>query len=291
MALLDSLRNAVRRGLGVFQDAPSAPSPAPQPQPQPARPAPAAVQASGWQFAWIDNEDFDATGLAYRPNEYFALAQMRTPDTAHFRVLAGERRLRIYLKGLAAFAGQNLATAQARTVTLPYLIPSLQGAPTLPSTYHPDVAVWAKVGGVWQRCQINAVNYAGQQVTFVEPAGVTGTQDIEVYYTHADGQFRLRVARDAGGVDDSVATVFNQSFSTMHSVDQNNLETMLAWPQQVELVPGTRLLLEVFTTQVPMVWNERAGHYIQIAAMGRRVEVLDKSRLLRLAELENRGGL
>ncbi|MFX8055783.1 hypothetical protein ABTK93_21400, partial [Acinetobacter baumannii] len=76
----------------------------------------------------------------------------------------------------------------ARTVTLPYLIPSLQGAPTLPSTYHPDVAVWAKVGGVWQRCQINAVNYASQQVTFVEPAGVTGTQDIEVYYTHADGQ-------------------------------------------------------------------------------------------------------
>ncbi|MFX8036094.1 hypothetical protein ABTK80_21070, partial [Acinetobacter baumannii] len=86
-----------------------------------------------------------------------------------------------------------------------------------------DVAVWAKVGGVWQRCQINAVNYASQQVTFVEPAGVTGTQDIEVYYTHADGQFRFRVARDAGGVDDSVATVFNQSFSTMHSVDQNNL--------------------------------------------------------------------
>ena len=291
MALLDSLRNAVRRGLGVFQDAPSAPSPAPQPQPQPARPAPAAVQASGWQFAWIDGEDFDPTGLAYRPNEYFALAQMRTPDTAHFRVLAGERRLRIYLKGLAAFAGQNLDTAQARTVTLPYLIPSLQGAPTLPSTYHPDVAVWAKVGGVWQRCTIQSVDYNNQQVTFVEPAGVTGTQDVEVYYTHADGQFRLRVARDAGGVDDSVATVFNQSFSTMHSVDQNNLETMLAWPQQVELVPGTRLLLEVFTTQVPMVWNERAGHYIQIAAMGRRGEVLDKGRLLRLAELENRGGL
>ncbi|RTI41616.1 hypothetical protein CSW16_01560, partial [Thermus scotoductus] len=42
-------------------------------------------------------------------------------------------------------------------------------APAQPSDHHPDVAVWAKVGGVWQRCQINAVNYASQQVTFVEP--------------------------------------------------------------------------------------------------------------------------
>lgn len=294
MSFLERIRQGVGqafgRGLDAFRgDMPRAePAQAPVAPPPP---PPAAVQVGGWGFAWIDNEDFDATGLAYRPNEYFPVAQMRTPETAHFRILAQERRLRIYIKGLKVFGGQNLASPQNRTVTVSGLVETPQAKPTLPSLYHPEVAVWAKVGGVWQQCPIVSVNYATGQITFVEPAGVTGSEDIEVYYVHGDGQFRLRVARDAGGVDDSAATVFNQSFATMHAIDQNNLETMIAWPQQVELVPGTRLVLEVFTQNTPIVWNNRAGHYIQIAAMGRRIEVLDKGRLQRLAELEARGGL
>jgi hypothetical protein len=159
----------------------------------------------------------------------------------------------------------------------------------LPTAYHPEVSVWAQVGGVWQRLTITAIDYANGNVTFTEPAGITGT--IDIYYTHGDGQMRFRVARDAGGIDDSTATVFNNSLATLHSIDQNSLETMIAWPQQVELVPGTRLVLEVFTNTVPMVWNDRAGHYVHIAALARRVDVLDKGRLLSLAELENRGGL
>lgn len=291
MAILDNLGNLLRRGLDTFRDLPRLETSNSQQAAAPVRPAPAAVQMSDWAFAWIDGEDIESTGFPYRANEWFPLAQMRTPQTAHFRVMAGEKRLRVYLKGQQTVAGQNLGAPQARTVNLPYLIQSAQGAPTLPSAYHPDVAVWAQVGEgeVWQRLTITNVNYAGGQVTFTEPAGVSDT--IEIYYTHADGQFRFRVARDAGGIDDSVATVFNQSFGTMHSVDQNNLETMLAWPQQVELVPGTRLVLEVRTTQVPMVWNDRASHYVHIAALARRVQVLDKGQINRLAELENRAGL
>jgi len=42
---------------------------------------------------------------------------------------------------------------------------------------------------------------------------------------------------------------------------------------------------------VPMIWNDRAGHYVHIAALARRVQVLDKGQINRLAELENRAGL
>jgi len=294
MSLLERIRRGVGqafgRGLDVFRgDVPQVqPAQAPVAPPPP---PPAAVQVGVWGFTWIDNEDFEATGLAYRANEYFPVAQMRTPETAHFRILAQERRLRIYIKGQKVFAGQNLASAANRTVNLPGLVQTPQGKPTLPSVYHPEIAAWAKVGGVWQAIPIVSVNYNTGDVTIQEPAGVTDPQGIEVYYVHGDGQFRLRVARDGGGVDDSVATVFNQSFATMHAIDQNNLETMIAWPQQVELVPGTRLVLEVFTQNTPIVWNERAGHYIQIAALARRIKVVDKGRLVRLAEIEARGGL
>ncbi len=289
MGFWDNVRKTWQRGLDVFRDAPTVPvEKAPMPAPPP-RPAPAAIQTSGWSAQWIDNEDIDPTGLAYRPGEWFALAQMKTPETAHFRILAGERRLRLYFMGQKVVAGQNLASPAARTVNLPFFVPTPQAHPALPTTYHPEVAVWAQVRGIWRRLTITAVDYAGQNVTFTEPVGING--DIEIYYTHGDGQMRFRVARDSGGIDDSVATVFNQSFSTLHSIDQNNLETMIAWPQQVELVPGTRLILEVFTNSVPMVWNDRAGHYIHIAALARRVDVLDKGQLLRLAELENRSGL
>jgi len=290
MTFLERLRAGLNRGLDLFRDAVPVPQPLPQPQADPpARPAPVAIQASGWSTQWLDEEDLEAVGLAYRPAEWFPLAQIRTPETAHFRIMNGERRLRLYFKGQKTVAGQNLANPDARTVNLPYLVETPQGKPGFPTTYHPDVTVWAQVGGVWQRLTITGINYGAGTVTFTEPAGVTGT--IEVYYTHGDGQMRIRVARDAGGIDDSTATVFNQSFATLHSIDQTNLETMIAWPQQVELVPGTRLVLEVFTQQVPMVWSDRAGHYVHIAALARRVDVLDKGRLISLAEIENRGGL
>lgn len=278
MGLLDNLRD----GLSSLMPRPRAA--APQPMPAPA-PAPAAIQTSPWGTAWLDNEDFDSTGIPYRANEWFSLAQFQCPESGHFRVAAGERRVRLYLYGQKVVAGQNLGAPGARTVNLPGLVQSKQAAPGLPSAYHPDVAVWANVGGVWQKCVITAINYLTGETTFTEPAGVAASANIELYYLHGDGQFRFRVLRDLGSIDDAAATVFNGSMAALHAIEQTNLEVMWAWPQQTELVPGTRLSLEVYTASTPMVWNNRAPNYLHIYALGRRIEIWDKGQLARMSEI------
>lgn len=284
MGLLDNLRD----GLSSLMPRPPR---AAQPQPMPApAPAPAAMQTSPWGTAWLDGEDFASTGIPYRPNEWFALAQFRCPETGHFRIAAGERRLRLYLYGQRTVAGQNLGTPAARTVNLPGLLQSKQAAPALPSAYHPDVAVWALVGSTWQQATITAINYTTGNVTFTEPAGVATTANIELYYLHGDGQFRFRVLRDLGNIDDAAATVFNGSLAALHTLEQSNLEVMWAWPQQTELVPGTRLSLEVYTT-TPIIWNDRAPNYVHIYALGRRIEIADKGQLARMSEINARQGL
>lgn len=285
MGLLDNLRD----GLSSLMPRPRVAAPQPMPAPAPA-PA-AAVQTSPWGTAWLDGEDFAGTGIPYRANEWFSLAQFRCPETGHFRIAAGERRVRLYLYGQKTVPGQNLVTPAARTVNLSGLLQSKQAAPALPSDYHPDVAVWANVGGVWQKCVITAIDYTTGDVTFTEPDGVATASNIELYYLHGDGQFRFRVLRDLGNIDDAAATVFNGSLAALHTLEQTNLEVMWAWPQQTELVPGTRLSLEVYTASTPMVWTDRAPNYLHIYALGRRIEVGDKGQLARMSEINARQGL
>lgn len=57
--------------------------------------------------------------------------------------------------------------------------------------------------------------------------------------------------------------------------------------------PGARYAgqPEVYTTNVPMVWNDRAGHYLHIYAESRKLNVLDRSRLVKMAELSARNNL
>lgn len=288
MGLFEQLRDNIGRGLGALQG--RKPQPAPMPQPEPAAAA-AAMPDGPWGTAWLDEEDLLSTGIPYRPNEWFSLAQFRVPEDRQVQVAAGERRIRMYLKGLAVQAGQNLGAPANRNVVMPDLLQTKQAAPTLPTLFHPEVAVWANVSGVWTKCQIVAINYATNTITFVEPAGVSGTDAIEIYYTHGNGQFRFRVLRELGGVDDAAATAFNGSFSSLHTLEQSNLEAMWAWPSQVNLVPGMRLSLEVFTANLPMVWNERAGHYLHIYAESRRLNISDRSRLVKMAELAARNNL
>ncbi|MCX7782152.1 MAG: hypothetical protein N2318_00735, partial [Meiothermus sp.] len=253
MGLFETLRDNISRGLGVLQGR----RPAPVSQEEPAAvPTQAALPDSPWLTAWLDEEDFTSSGLPYRPNEWFSLAQFRVPEDRQVQVRAGERRIRMYLKGLAVRAGQNLSSAASRNVVVPNLIQTKQAAPTLPSQFHPEVAVWALVGSNWVKCPITAINYTTGTITFTEPAGVTSSTGIEIYYTHSDGQFRFRVLRELGGVDDAAATAFNGSFAALHTLEQSNLEAMWAWPNEVNLVPGMRVSLEVYTTTVPMVWNE-----------------------------------
>ncbi|MCL6527645.1 MAG: hypothetical protein K6T57_12285 [Thermaceae bacterium] len=291
MGVFETLRDNVVAGVNAVRGRvmPQAVA-APQPSPAPSA-APAAVQTSPWGTAWLDGEDFAGTGIPYRSNEWFALSQFRCPETAHFRIAAGERRIRMYLYGQKTVPGQNLGAPAARTVNLPGLVQSQQAAPALPSAFHPDVAVWAKVGGVWSQCVITAINYATGDVTFTEPAGVAVTDNLELYYLHGDGQFRFRVLRELGGIDDSAATVFNGSLAALHTLEQTNLEVMWSWPQGVELTPGTRLSLEVYTSSTPMLWNSRNPNYLHIYAEARRIEVLDKGTLGVRAELSARNGL
>jgi hypothetical protein len=77
----------------------------------------------------------------------------------------------------------------------------------------------------------------------------------------------------------------------LHTLEQSNLEAMWAWPNEVNLVPGMRVSLEVYTTAVPMVWNDRAGHYLHIYSESRKLNVLDRSRLVKMAELAARNNL
>jgi len=346
MAFFDSLREALIKGLDIFRAPSVVQEPQPQSQTQcqcqnisrtdPApiqlsggglkindpvhnpvhwindpvlRPAPVAIQKSGWGFNWIGDRDLNPVGLTWVANQWVPLAQMKTPQNSQFRIMKGEKRLRAYFYGQSTTTGQNLSSATATTVNLPFLVQTPRPAPSLPSTYFPDVSVWTQVNGVWQQLTITGVAYPNGvtvgtvgtsstssssnvptgSVTFTEPAGITGT--IYIYYTHSDGEIRFRVARDTGGVDDSSATVFNQSFATLNLIDQNNQETAIAWPQQVDLVPDTRLVLEVYTTTVPMVWNSQAGNHFYVGAMARRLEVLNKGGLLTLAEIQNRNGL
>jgi len=39
------------------------------------------------------------------------------------------------------------------------------------------------------------------------------------------------------------------------------------------------------------VWNERAGHYLHIYAESRRLNITDRSRLVKMAELAARNNL
>ncbi|WP_337871150.1 hypothetical protein [Meiothermus sp.] len=289
MGLFEQLRDNISRGLGALQG--RRPQPVAAPQPTQVAAQVAAQPDSPWVTAWLDEEDFTAAGLPYRANEWFSLAQFRVPEDRQVQVRAGERRIRMYLKGLAVRAGSNYGAPTNRNVVVPNLVQTKQAAPTLPSLFHPEVAVWANVGGVWTKCPVVAINYGTGTITFEEPAGVTGTDAVEIYYTHGDGQFRFRVLRELGGVDDAAATTFNGSFSALHTLEQSNLETMWAWPNAVNLVPGMRVSLEVYTASVPMVWNSRAGHYLHIYAESRRLNIMDRSRLVKMAELAARNNL
>lgn len=287
MGLFEQLRDNISHGLGALKGRrPQMPEPV-----APAAPVQAAVPDSPWLTAWLDEEDFSSSGLPYRPNEWFSLAQFRVPEDRQLQVRAGERRIRMYLKGLAVRTGQNLGAPAARNVVVPNLVQTKQAAPTLPTQFHPEVAVWALVGANWVKCTITAINYTTGTITFTEPAGVTSNTGIEIYYTHGDGQFRFRVLRELGGVDDAAATAFNGSFSALHTLEQSNLEAMWAWPNEVNLVPGMRVSLEVYTTNVAMVWNDRAAHYLHIYSESRRLNVVDRSRLVKMAELAARNNL
>lgn len=285
MDILKNFSQRANRAMAVFRDV--AISGAPQAavsQAAPARPA------GAWKQQYIDQDDFTA-GAAWRTGEDIRLASFLLPTDREWRIPSGER-FSFYVKAVSRFNGQNLGAPAARTVTLATLQRTTQTKvlPTLPSTYHPEVAVWCLVGGNWVKATITAVNYATNQVTFTEPAAVANAADnIRVYFTSSAGSFRFRVARELGRTDDVVTSVLNDSFSKAHSIDQMDSRLALFWPQDTLLVPRQRLVLEV-NSSVEMVWGPQAEHLINIYAFSREIAVDDYSELGQKAEAFNRRG-
>lgn len=289
MGLLDSLTNPlaslgrrVGQGVRLFRDAPEAGVAAPV---TPA--APAAIALTGWKQQYIDAADFQP-GEAWRSGEYIRLAQFLLPEGTEWRLEAG-KPYGFYVKAVADRDGQNLGAPAARNVILTGLQRSKQAdQANLPATYHPDVAVWATVGGNRVKCTITAIDYGTGTVTFTEPAGVNGAGTIQVYYLSNVGDWRIRVARELG-VDTSITAILNDSFAVAHAVDQLNKRTARYWPADTVLVQKQRLVLEVRST-VKMVWSPEAENILNFYAWMRQLRVLDDQRLGRVVEGVQRRG-
>ncbi|RIH84710.1 hypothetical protein Mterra_01890 [Calidithermus terrae] len=276
-----------QRGLAIFRDVPAV---APAQPAQPAAPAPVAQRLEAWRPTRIDRKDFDP-GQAFQAGEWFKLAEFEVPSETIWKILAGAPFF-MYLRAFKARAGAN-AAEQARTITLPGLVQTPQAKPALgteASKYHPEVTVWARVGGVWRRCRINSVTYAAglEACEYVEPANAT---DVEVYYVHGDGELRVRAFRKLGNSDTSAVSLFNLGISALHTVDQRDGETSHKWPREVSLTDDFTLSLEVKSGLEHRFVAGRDDMVVSIPAYSAQVATLDPMRKAQLAEIDVRGGI
>lgn len=247
---------------------------------------PPAVRLGGMRPVLLDIADFRAGGI-WRAGEWSTVAFFQVPRGVIQRLPAG-LSYRFYVRSRHAVAGNNAASAAARTITgLVGLAQTPRVVPALPSLHHPDVVVWGMVGGVWAQEPVNAVDFAAGSVTYTERALTT---QVEVYYVFNVGEWRLRVYRPLGESDTAAVTVANGSFSAAHMVDQNNAETTHRWPRLVVMVPGQRLALEVNTTR-EVIHNARSLHVLSFESFSTQVDVTDPVELQQLAETALREGV
>lgn len=253
-------------------------------QSAPARRAPpAAIPTSGLKPTIIGDNDLRPG--AFVADQFSVIGYFKIPEGVIYRIPAG-KTYRQYIKARAAAAGQNGA-AQTTIVSTPGIIETIREKATLPTLYTPDVSAWARVGGVWQRINVVDIDYAAQEVDVAEPASCT---EIEVYYTHGEGEYRMRVQRELGNSDDTASMVLNGSISGLHTVDQNNLETSHKWPRYLGLIPGQRLTLEV-KSPLDHVVNARSSHELNIQAFSQEITITDRARLRAIAEVDIREGV
>ncbi len=247
------------------------------------QPAPAATRGPALP-TMLDAEDFTA-GAPWAASQWFTLAEFKAPAGVAWKIPAGPA-YRAYLNARAYQAGLN-GVASNRTITCPDLIDTPQSAPTLPTVYHPEVQIWAKVGAVWNRANVTAINFSTGVVNYDEPANCT---DVEAYYVHNNGEWRLRVIRELGNSDTSAVAVINSSMGATHSVDQISSESNHKWPRELLLFEGFRLSLEVKSSREHQ-FNTRSGHVLRIYAVRREVAALDAKRMRQLNEFDLREGV
>ncbi|WP_051304041.1 hypothetical protein [Calidithermus chliarophilus] len=283
MKLLQTLKAQAARVSERLSDVPARAAAA-----APVAPAvvPPVVAMEPWRPFLIDFKDFQAA-QAFTPGEFFKAAEFEVPTETLLRLEAG-RIVRAYLYAQYTEAGANGgadadATINVPVIQTPHPKPALN---TEASKYHPEVRVWCKVGGVWRRACIKAINY-GVSVTYVEPAGTT---DVEAYYVHGDGEMRLRAYRRLGASDTAAVTLFNSSVSALHTVNQTDGEAAMRWPQENVLSDDFTIGLEIKSSLTHVV-NERSPFILRLPAYLQEVRTLDPVRKAQLAELDVRGGL
>jgi hypothetical protein len=278
MRLLDKIQGVLQRGLDNLRGPVTLP--VPSPQPAPSTPVAVAAQARKSKIA-IEASDLKA-GQNWRANEWFTLAYYETPRRVRLELPAGAT----YLFGVKAKKAQAAAGAGAQNITLDGLVQSYFNGPVPPTTYHPDVLVFAVVGGLYQPCEINSINYATGVVNFDEPAGATS---VVAYYLSGVGQWRMSVKRATGNLDQVASGILNGSFSWVHGVDQRDAVTAPRMSSTVVLTPDDRLQLEVYSSQ-EYEWADRAQHVLVLDGFLQDLEVVDQRALNALGEAVNRAG-
>ena len=241
------------------------------------------------QRALIDTQDFEA-GEPWRANADVVIARFRVPEDAAF-ILAPGSRMELYLRNRATRSGYNNSggsTAVSLTVNTPGIVESKMKKPAFPTDRHPEVLAYADKGSGFELVPVQAVDYNAGTVTLSVPAGENWTA-IEVYYLGAQGEFRLYVVREGGGIRDWIA-VHNNSFAAVHTLDQNSAEEALYLGNRAVLVEGFQLALEV-RSPYEIVWNDRARHYVKIHSLALRIPGAKKDDLRRYAHLLMTGGL
>ena len=280
--LLRQINSKVRGGLGLLSDAPPAPYTGPgTPAPRP----PAAIaRETRHNVTLLEAKDFKPG--SFQPDEWSAIAYFKVPHGVRYALPAGHK-YRMYLRARVTRSGGVDENDGARLVTnLVGLVKSTQGTVNLPTSYHPDVTVWCQTNAGWQRAEITSINYDSESVSFTEPAG---TAEIEVYYLHSLGEWRMRVLSAAGSSNTNATTVANGSIGSLHLVDQNNAEAAHYWPTDLSLVHGQRLNIEVKCSQT-MVFNPRADNVVILKSYLQQLAVRDPAALRRAAEIDLRAG-
>jgi hypothetical protein len=229
--------------------------------------------------------DNDLRPGAFVPNQFSVVGYFKIPEGVIYRIPAG-KTYRQYIKARATAEGQN-GPAQTTVVSTPGIIETVRKQPALPTLFTPDVSAWARVNGTWQRIAVLGIDYVNQTVDVAEPDDCT---DLEVYYTHGEGEYRMRVRRALGNSDDTASMVLNGSISGIHTVDQNNLETSHKWPRYLGLIPGQSLALEV-KSPLDHVVNARSSHELVIQSFVQEIAITDRARLRAIAEVDIREGI
>ena len=212
-------------------------------------------------------------------------------DIGKFRVLQGQRltiprgrAYNLYMCARATFSGAAAGADAPVTLAnnaLPDLILTPRYQTPTPTAYHVDIAVWAEVAGVWQRCTISSIDEANETLTYIEPANTTS---VEIEYTHTRGLTRFAVNTSQGNaISQSNVVLGDLSISSLNARDQYDAENFSYMPSRQELPLNFELVLAVNSPHTHII-DDRSNSHIRIQSAIEDVQELDEVGVRRRAQ-------